>query len=195
MGSDDPRDESAQADPSVTVLLRRYAGGQSAAYDELAALLYPELKQMARRRVRVGNGRGIGATTLVQETFLKLLSSGGLTPSDRTQFFGLCATIMRQVIIDDARFALAQKRAAPETEYQPELDRDEQQTTPDFLIAVDAALSRMQAQDSRLAKTFECRYFGGYSIKETAEIVGVSVRTAERLWADARALLAQALGA
>ncbi len=177
--------------PSVTLLLRQFEEGDRSAFDELAQRLYPELKRMARARVQ--SGRGMGATTLVQETFVKLLSEGGVTPHDRQQFFGLTATIMRQVMVDDARYAAAQKRASDETEYIPEKGSDRQQVQAAFLIQVDAALNKLAARDARMAKAFECRYFGGYSIEETAEILGLSVRSTERLWSNARSLMAQEL--
>jgi len=92
----------------VTLLLNRYRDGDTGALDELAQLIYPELKAMAARRTR--GSAGLGATTLVNETFLKLLSGGELQPEDRQQFFGLAASIMRQVIVDEVRYVTAQKR-------------------------------------------------------------------------------------
>lgn len=178
--------------PSVTYLLKRYSDGDATALDHLVALLYPELKTMARRRVR--QGQDIGATTLVQETFLKLLSSDGVQPEDRVQFFGLAATIMRRVMIDDARYASAQKRQGTEVEFIPQIGPDKQQVNAEFLLRVDNALHRLAERDLRLAKVFECRYFGGYSMSETAEILDVSVRSAERLWTSARKHLALELG-
>ena len=177
---------------SVTLLLQRYTQGDALALDVLAKRLYPELKSMARRRVN--REQGLGATTLVQETFLKFLTSGGVTPQDRQQFFGLAATIMRHVIVDDARAARSQKREAAEIEYVPELGSDQQQVQAEFLMRVDSALNQLESEDALCAKAFECRYFGGYSINETAEILGVSVRSAERYWSRARAVLAQELG-
>ncbi|MFK7958456.1 MAG: ECF-type sigma factor [Lysobacterales bacterium] len=181
-------DSLESVEPNVTLLLQRYAGGDQAALDQLAGLLYPQLKKMARRRVR--RGQEIGATTLVQETFLKLLSGGGVKPQDRVQFFGLAATIMRQVIVDDARHSAAQKRRGVEVEFKPEIANDSQLVDAGFLLQVDDALTRLAEQNRQLAQVFECRYFGGYSIQETADIINMSVRSTERLWSNARKLLA-----
>src|SRR6056297_3203387 len=92
----------------ITLLLESHRAGDADALNRLATVLYPELKAMARRRT-VGKP-GLGATTLVQETFLKLLSGGELQPEDRRQFFALAATIMRQGIVDEGRCAMAGKR-------------------------------------------------------------------------------------
>ncbi|MEM7705301.1 MAG: ECF-type sigma factor [Pseudomonadota bacterium] len=179
-------------DANVTQLLRRYCQGDTTAFSALSDLLYPELKSLAHRRVRPG--QEIGATTLVQETFIKLLSSGGVKPEDRKQFFGLAATIMRQVIIDDARQAKTQKRQGLEVEYVPAIGRDDQQVNAEFLLRVNEALDRLAEQDKRLAQVFEYRYFGGYSIAEIADILGSSERSAERFWSNARKFLAAQLG-
>ena len=93
----------------VTVLIREASNGNADALNRLADALYPELKAMARRRTP--GGAGMGATTLVNETFVKLLSGGEIRADDRQQFFALAATIMRQVIVDEIRYFTANKRS------------------------------------------------------------------------------------
>lgn len=176
---------------SVTQLLASYRAGSQAAFDRLANMLYPELKVMARRRVNAG--RGLGATTLVQETFLRLLSSGGLKPIDRQQFFGLAATIMRRIIIDDARYATASKRKGEALELNDDSVADPHVVQAEFLLQVDEALTRLSTRDPQLAQIFEFRYFGGYSSQETADLTGTSLRSVERYWSEARKEMAQAL--
>lgn len=174
---------------SVTVLLRAHRDGDSAAFDQLAALLYPELKAMARRRSR--DGAGSGATTLVQETFLKLLSGGSLKPEDRRQFFGLVATIMRQIIVDEIRYVTAGKRERRDVTLVDTIIGDDGHEKTEFLLQVDEMLKIVEQEDERLARVFECRYFAGLTTAETAEALDTSERSVERLWSSARARIAE----
>jgi len=173
----------------VTLLLAQYREGDGSALDSLARLIYPELKAMARRRT-TGEG-GFGATVLVNETFAKLLSGGELKPTDRQQFFGLAATIMRQVIIDEIRYVTAQKRDGNMVTYSDTQVPDENLANAEFLLQVDQILEQLEKEDPKLARVFECRYFAGFSTSESAEALGVSVRSVERLWAASRERIAE----
>lgn len=172
----------------VTVLLNAYREGDSSAFEDLARLIYPELKAMARRR---SSGSAMGATTLVNETFVKLLGGGEIASADRVQFFALSATIMRRVIIDEVRYATADKRNAADIPLAEEQVADETLASAEFLIEVDRVLTQLEAEDPKLAQAFECRYFAGFTVSETAESLDVSERTAERLWAAARSRIAE----
>ena len=156
--------------------------------DALASLLYPDLKNMARRRSL--NDRDFGATVLVNETFAKLLSSGQLEPDDRQQFFALAATVMRQVVVDELRYASAQKRSADAVTYSDTKVTDDTREEAEFVIQVSEMVERLAAEDARMASVFECRYFAGFSTDETAEVLDLSSRTVERLWASARSRIA-----
>ncbi len=172
----------------ITLLLESCRAGEPGALDRLAATLYPELKAMARRRTA---GRpGLGATTLVQETFLKLLSGGELKAEDRRQFFGLAATVMRRVIVDEVRYATAGKRDGREVTLTESVMPSEAQEQAEFLLQVDEMLNVLEVEDARLARVFECRYFAGLTTAETAEALGVSERSAERFWSSARSRIA-----
>ncbi len=180
-------------DTSVTLLLSAYNSGDKEALNQLSTLLYPELKAMARRRA--GGSAGLGATTLVQETFLKFLSSGGVRPDDRQQFFGLAATIMRRVIVDEIRYVVAKKRdGIPAATPTDELT-DPATVQAEFLVQVDEALAKLESTNALLARVFECRYFGGYTTAEVAEILDISDRSVERHWASAREFMAEQLKA
>ncbi len=168
----------------VTGLLHAYREGDASALDKLARLLYIELKHIARNRSR--NSKDLGATTLVQETFLKLLAGKQLKASDRQQFFALSATIMRQIVIDEIRYQRASKREGLNVTFVDTITGDDGNQTADLLLQVDDALETLANEDERLARVFECRYFAGMSMAETAECLDVSTRTAERLWARAR---------
>ena len=175
----------------ITLLLSRFQAGDDGAMNALAELIYPELKAMARRRAN--NDLQLSATTLVNETFLKLLSGARVASEDRQQFFGLAATVMRQIIVDEVRYATAQKRNAPQATYSDTRVGDESQEHAELLLQIDRFVDQLASEDEQLARTFECRYFAGFSTAETAEIVGVSERTAERLWSRARERIATLL--
>ena len=176
----------------VTLLLNRYHAGEAAAFDTLAKLLYPELKAMARRRA--SNQGDMGATVLVNETFAKLLSDGRLDTQDRHQFFRLAATVMRQLVVDEMRYISAQKRSADEVTYADAEVPDDTSAKAEFVLEVNGILERLAERDERLTSVFECRYFAGYSTSETAEVLDLSDRTVERLWASAREQIADWMG-
>lgn len=171
------------------MLLESCRAGDQGALDRLAVALYPELKAMARRRTR---GRpGLGATTLVQETFLKLLSGGELKPEDRQEFFALAATVMRQVIVDEVRYAMAGKRDGREVTLTETVMPGETQEKAEFLLQVNEMLGILEGKNERIARVFECRYFAGLTTTETSEALCVSERSVERLWSSARSRIAE----
>lgn len=174
---------------SVTVLLDAYRKGNDGAFDQLATLLYPELKSMARRKAR--RGAGSGATTLVNETFVKLLSGGRIETEDRHQFFALAATIMRQVIVDEIRYISAHKRARDDVTLVETVIGDDGHEKAEFLLQVDEMLKIIEQEDERLARVFECRYFAGLTTAETAEALDIAPRSVERLWSSARSRMAE----
>jgi RNA polymerase sigma factor (TIGR02999 family) len=173
---------------SVTILLEAHRNGDSDALNQLATILYPELKSMARRRSR---GAGSGATTLVNETFVKLLSGGALQAEDRRQFFALAATIMRQIIVDEIRYFMANKRARDDVTLADSMIGDDSHERAEFLLQVDEMLNIVAQEDDRLARVFECRYFAGLTTAETSEALDISQRSVERLWASARSRIAE----
>lgn len=176
---------------SVTLLLEAHRAGDESALDELATRLYPELKAMAQRRT-AGN-TGHGATTLVNETFLKLLGGGHLAPRDRREFFALTATVMRRVIVDEVRYLAANKRARSDVTLAETLIGDDSHEKAAFLLEVDEITRIIEAEDARLARVFECRYFAGFTVDETSEALDIPGRTVERLWSDARSRIAELL--
>ncbi len=172
----------------ITVLIDAYRSGDDGALDRIATLLYPELKAMAWRRSQ--GSPAIGATTLVSETFLKLLAGGDLAPRDRAQFFGLAATIMRQIIVDEIRYVTAGKRARKDVTFAESVIGDDAHEKAEFLLQVDEMLTVLEQEDPRLARVFECRYFAGLTTAETAEALETSDRSVERLWSAARKRIA-----
>ncbi|MFC4250275.1 MAG: ECF-type sigma factor [Sinimarinibacterium flocculans] len=159
---------------------------------DLAPQLYPELRRAARG-IRAGAraGETLQTTALIHEAFLKLARGGGW--KDRGHFLAAAALAMRQILVDEARGRLAQRRGAGQTPLS--LDAEEVaevagETEPDErVIAVGEALERLAAISPRLAHVVECRYYAGYTELETAEALGLTERTVRRDWVKARAWL------
>ena len=147
---------------------------------------------MARRQLAGQHGQTLDATALVHEAYLKLVGRREAQFEDRAHFFAYAASAMRSVVVDYARQRMAQKRGGdlhrvtdlPE-EVEGGLRLDEE------MLGLDTALTRLSDVDARLAQVVELRYFAGLSIPETARAPGVSPRSADRLWAYARAWLHQ----
>jgi RNA polymerase sigma factor (TIGR02999 family) len=184
--------------PQITVLLRRAAGGDRSALDAVYASLYPELKRLARARLRQqGRGESVSTTMLVHESFVRLVGARDLRLEDRRHFFAYAAKTMRNIIIDSAREHLAECRGGG-AEHVTLGDADALQVADagasDELLRVGDALRELEAVDPELAELVEMRYFGGYSELEIAELQGVTDRTVRRRWDKARAWLFVALG-
>lgn len=180
---------------TVTEILRRAQGGDRAALDQLFALLYGELREIARGRLR---GRPPDATlrttALINEAWLRMAGQQGLGFDDRSHFFAYSSRVMRTVLVDHARRRKTEKRGGDVVRV-PLQDHDlpvEQQI--DFILALDEALSRLATLAERACRVVECRYFGGLSEEETARALGVTDRTVRRDWTKAREWLYEALG-
>lgn len=174
----------------VTQLLRAYQAGDAEAFNRLVPLIYEELRRIARRQLRRGPaGPSLGATGLVHEAYLKLAGAGEIGAADQGHLLAVAATAMRQVLIDRARARLRAKRGGGQA--AEGLDASDVPASPpsEWLVDLDRALSLLRARDARLAQVFECRFFAGLNEEETAQGLGVSVRTAQRDWMRARAWL------
>lgn len=187
------RDES-----EITELLRALSAGDEAALDELFEVVYQELRRLAHGQRRRWRGEEtLNTTALVHEAYLKL--SAGRQPrwQDRGHFFAVACKAMRQILIDRARRSHAEKRGGERR--RKTLSSAELPAIPPAakaeLLALDEALDRLEALDSRQAKVVECRFFGGLGVEETAEAVGVSTATVKRDWRAARAWLYRELAA
>lgn len=186
------------ASPPITLLLQRAAGGDRAALDAVYASLYPDLKRIARSRLRQqGRGDSVSTTMLVHESFVRLVGARDLRLEDRRHFFAYAAKTMRNIIIDSAREHLAERRGGG-AEHVTLGDADALQVVgsgaSDELVRVNEALHELEAVDPELAELVEMRYFGGYTELEIAELQGVAERTVRRRWDKARAWLFVALG-
>jgi RNA polymerase sigma factor (TIGR02999 family) len=174
----------------VTALLRVWSAGDEQAFDRLIPLVYDELHRMALRYLAAERSNvSLQATALVNEVCLRLLGWDQAHWQNRGHFFGVSAQMMRRVLVDIARRRRAGRRGGAEAVRVP-LDSVQVPAEPDMdLIAIDRALEKLAAADPRKARVVELRFFGGLSMEETAQALGISVRTAHGDWALARAWL------
>jgi RNA polymerase sigma factor (TIGR02999 family) len=175
--------------PEVTQLLQAWSNGDKAALEKLAPLVFAELKRLARRQMaRERSDHTLESGALVNEAFLRLTGWKDAQWKNRAHFFGMCARMMRQILVDYARARKYQKRDAG---YKVVLE--DAAAVSDFksaeLIALDDALKRLAEIHQRKSDVVEMRFFGGLSVEETAAVLNVSRLTVIRDWNFARAWL------
>ena len=177
----------------LTDLLQRAAQGERGALDHVFSLLYLDLRRIAHARLRSqGDVAHLQTTALVHESFLRMVGAAELSLTDRKHFFTYAAKTMRNIIIELARERCAQRRGGGRNALQLDtgLAGNLSGTHGDAsLIAVNDALSALEAVDPALAQVVEMRYFAGYNEAEIADLTGSSERTVRRQWAKARAFL------
>jgi RNA polymerase sigma factor (TIGR02999 family) len=185
-------------DQDITDLLVAYREGDQSAFERLVPLVYDDLRRIARQQLaRHRRDAVLDTTALVHETYLKLVDQTRVEAIDRTHFLAIAARAVRQVIVDYARSQQAAKRGAGQRPVS--LDRvqvvvgDASARQIDFLLAIDQALERMSEASARLTRVFECRYFGGLTEQETAEALGLPLRTIQRDWMKSKAWLRREL--
>jgi len=179
----------------VTKLLRAWSDGEADAFERMLPLVYDELHRMAARYL-VGERSSISlqATALVNELCLRLLGWHAAQWQNRRHFFGVSARMMRRVLVDIARRRRAERRGGVNVIRVPLDGIDVPASEPGAdLLAVDAALEMLALEDPRKAQVVELRFFGGLSVAETAEALGISERTVHADWAFARAWLYRTL--
>jgi len=176
--------------PEVTELLVSWRQGDAAALDRLVPLVYDELRRVARRRLR-GElpGHSLQATALVHEVYLRLVDVDRMTLTSRAHFFGVAATLMRQILVDHARRQHADKRGGGATMLSLDEALPAGCTSNVDVLALDQALDALSAIDSRQCRVVELRFFAGFTIDEAATALGISPATVEREWALAKAWL------
>ena len=176
----------------ITQLLALWRGGDDAAQNQLWSLVYSELRALARGVLGKKGLRGRqGTTTLVHEAFLRLVGSGSeMSFADRGHFYAVAVRAMRFVLVDEARRRMTRKREgeAYATEL-PEEPVDPSQHRPEDVLAIHQALGRLGTIHPRYEKLVEARYFAGFSLDETAELLEVSRPTVIRDWKACRTWL------
>lgn len=174
----------------VTGLLVAWSNGDKAALDRLMPLVYEELRRLAHHYMnRERPGHTLQTTALVNEAYLRLVDQESMRWENRAHFFGIAARLMREILVDHARSRRAAKRGGAQVKLSlSKVDRIG--SRPDVtLIALDEALGRLEAIDAQKSRIVELKYFGGLSIEETAEVIGISPATVKRDWKMARAWL------
>ena len=189
MGEQDPN-----RDRDITRVLSSARQGNRAAIGEVFDRVYGEIRRIAHGEVRrMGAAVTLNTTAVVHEAYLKLVAAPAIAWEDRSHFFAVAATAMRQVLVDYARRGSATKRGGGARPIPLDaIDSSEGvrvEPANDNLIALDAALTRLAALDERLARVVELRFFAGLSVEETALTLGVTDRTVKRDWRRARAYL------
>ena len=178
----------------VTQLLLAWRAGDEGALARLVPIVHAELRRLAQQRMR-GEPRGqtLQTTALVNEAYIRLVGARNIAWQNRAHFLAVCAHSMRRILVDAGRARRSAKRGgnavrlhlaewlAPVTERQPEV------------VALDDALSELAAKEPRRSRVVELRYFGGLSVEETAEVLGLSRQTVIRDWNAARLWLLRAL--
>jgi RNA polymerase sigma factor (TIGR02999 family) len=163
----------------------------AASAESLFPLAYDELLRVAHRHLaREHPGHTLNTTALVHEAYLKLAGSDGAAWRERARFLAIASRAMRQILVDHARARNRDKRGGGVYPVTLRTDAGGQREEEVDLLSLDAALAKLTAHDSRLGQVVECRFFGGLTAAETAEALGVSLRTVERDWTRARAHLA-----
>lgn len=200
MGAEEPSQSG-----EVTRLLRAWANGEAGALEALWPLVYDDVRRLARRELARERGdHTLQRTALVHEAFIRLAGQHSVEWLNREQFLSLASKIMRRLLVDHARQRLAQRRgegaahlSLHDTRASLEIDEARARATFDDdrvdLLAIDAALLRLEAIDPGQSQIVELRYFGGLTLDEVASVTGVSVPTVKREWAMARAWLKREL--
>jgi RNA polymerase sigma factor (TIGR02999 family) len=179
----------------VTRLLDAAAAGDRQAAADLLPLVYDELRALAAARMAAeASGHTLDATALVHEVYLRLVGGGDRPGWDgRGHFFAAAAEAMRRILVESARRKDTLKRGGGRGRAELDLARLADPGRPDEVLAVDEALAALAAADPQAAELVKLRYFVGLSVPEAAQVLNVSTRSAERLWAYARAWLRRAI--
>jgi len=176
--------------PNITALLRAWGDGDRSALELLTPLIYDELHSLARRQMsRENEGHTLQATALIHEVYLRLVDFQNVRWQDRAHFFAVCARLMRRILIDFARSHGSLKRGGSDRKLTLEEGLIASADVPAELMDLEQALTKLALDDPRKSSVVELRFFGGLTVKETAEVLNVSPDTVMRDWSMARAWL------
>jgi len=174
----------------VTKLLFRLTDGDGAVLDELLPLVYAELRRLASSYLRrERHDHTLQPTALVHEAYIRMIDQTQAQWQNRAHFFGVAAQMMRRILIDHARAQQADKRGGEFQKISLDENIDVSGNRADELVALDDALKRLAEIDPQKSRLVELRFFGGLSVEETAEVLGVSAPTVKRHWRLAKAWL------
>lgn len=181
--SDSDRGGSMGEQVNVTELLHSWKNGDSGALERLVPVVQSELQRLARAYIRRQHpGHVLQPTALINEVYLRLISAPRVDWRDRAHFFALCAQIMRQILVAHARAERAAKRGGNTSIVSLDDTILPGQQPHEEVLAINEALTSLATADARKSRVVELRFFGGLSVEETAEVLGVSVETVFRDW-------------
>lgn len=180
----------APAPASVTVLLGAVRDGSADATGQLYAMLYPEIKRLARTRLYAAGGvTSLNTTALVNEGFLRMADREGLCGESRAQFFAYVGKVLRSVVLDHLRVSAAEKRGGDCLHVTLSHAESIAAVGRDNWFLLDHALEHLKAMDASLYELVELRYFAGLSVADIAAMRNVASRTIDRDWVKAKTLL------
>ena len=187
-----PEQKINESPQQITERLSAWSSGDAAALDDVIRAVYQELRRMAGHYLRMENpGNSLQPTALVHEAYLRLVDQTRVSWQNRSHFFGVAAQMMRRILVDHARTKHRDKRGGTATKLPLDEALDLSQARAGDLVALDDALESLAEIDERKSRVVELRFFGGLSVEETAEVLGVSPQTVLRDWKLAKAWLYQ----
>jgi RNA polymerase sigma factor (TIGR02999 family) len=179
----------------ISLLLDQYRDGQAEAFGKMMALVYDDLRRLAAWQLQTERPEHtLQPTALVHEAYLKLAGQNPVDWQNKEHFFALAAQVMRHILVDHARTKQRDKRGGGQTSVALDEAFGLSHPSEPDLVELDEALSMLAAQDARKCRIVELRYFGGLSIEETADVLGISPTTVRREWTLAKAWLRRELG-
>ena len=184
-----------QSPEGITQLLIRWSSGDEAALEKLMPLVYSELRRLANNYLRrEREGHTLQPTALVNEAYLRLVDQRNPRWQNRDQFYGIAAQLMRRILVDHARLKHAEKRGGSAQKRLSITSVEGVSAKPDLdVLALHEALEELATIDPQQSRIVELKFFGGLSIEEVAEVLGVGHATVERDWKMARAWLRRKL--
>ena len=180
----------------ISQLLRSWSDGNSDAFEELLPLVYDELHRQAHRYLRrERKGHTLQTTALIHEAYLNLIKQSGINFQNREHFFAISANLMRRILVNYANARHRQKRGGQNEDLELNDSILIATKSKDLdLLALDEALTRLAKMDEQQARIVELRYFGGLTIEETSEVMGIAPATIKRDWNLTKAWLYRELG-
>jgi RNA polymerase sigma factor (TIGR02999 family) len=179
----------------ISLLLDQYRKGQAEAFGKLMTLVYDDLRRIAAWQLQTERSEHtLQPTALVHEAYLKLAGQNPIDWQNKAHFIALAAQVMRHILVDHARGKQRAKRGGGEVSVSMDEALDLSRPSEPGLVELDEALNTLARQDERKCRVVELRYFGGLSIEETADALGISPATVRREWTLAKAWLRCELG-
>lgn len=177
------------AQPDISGMLAAWGAGDPRALNSLISAVYPELRRIARRHLSRNSDHSMESAAVANEVYLKLLRARGIQCESRLRFFALCAQVIRRILVDQGRRQRYAKRGGGAMHVSLDEAGLGAPARDAGILALDEALASLSKIDPRKGQVVELRYFGGLTVEETAEVLGISPETAHRDWRMAKSWL------